>query len=246
MSKVSLSLTNTIAVRSSLRLSLSSKQTGDQAVRSPRPNPKNNRLRSKFRSLLPHAPTWDVEMVVGLDHPQLSPSGQLPPSHEHIREIKYSLFRGKKDHRACLTRSKVSNLSHSAVPPASCFQFVTHEPQVCSPLVPRKGNQESVTVGARSFLLHKASVHHCLVENSSKLCLQQSVPMGRAWCKSGVQKGSCLCVETFGAKIRPPGRCALCDSRSSQGPTHRGLSRPCSGSRAVPLQVKGSHPSGQG
>ncbi len=66
-----------------------------------------------------------------------------------------------------------------------------------SPLVPRNGNQQYGTVGVRSFLLDKTSVQHFLVEKSSKLRLPQSVPMGRTWCKSGVQKGSSLCAETF-------------------------------------------------
>jgi hypothetical protein len=76
------------------------------------------------------------------------------------------------------------------------------QPQVCSPLVPRKGNKEYVTGGVRTFLLDKAGDQHCLVENSSILLLQQSPPMGRAWCKSGVQKGSSLYAETFDAEIR--------------------------------------------
>ena len=46
-----------------------------------------------------------------------------------------------------------------------------------------------------------------------------SVPMGRAWSKCGIQKGSSLSTETFGAEIRRPGRCGFCDSRSSQGPS---------------------------
>ncbi len=73
-----------------------------------------------------------------------------------------------------------------------------------------------------------------------------SAPMGRACRKSGVQKGYSLCAETFGAEIRRPARCGFCHSRSSQGPSDRGVSRPRSGRRPVPLQIKGSHPSGQG
>jgi hypothetical protein len=38
------------------------------------------------------------------------------------------------------------------------------QPQVCSPLVPRKGNQEYVTGGGRTFLLDKAGDQHCLVD----------------------------------------------------------------------------------
>jgi len=129
-----------------------------------------------------------------------------------------------------------------------CFQgsYVAREHKVCSPLVPRKGNQEYGTASARSFLLQQAAGQHCLVENASQLRLQESAPMGRAWSKSGVQKGSSLCAQTFGAEIRRPARCGFCNSRSSQGPSHRGLPRPCSGRRPVPLQIKGSHPSGQG
>jgi hypothetical protein len=46
--------------------------------------------------------------------------------------------------------------------------------------------------------------------------------------------------------IRRPGRCGFCASGSSQGPTHRGLSRPCSGRGTVSLQVKISHTTGHG
>jgi hypothetical protein len=66
--------------------------------------------------------------------------------------------------------------------------------------------------------------------------------MGRAWSQSGVQKGSSLCAETFDAEIRRSARRGFCHPGSSQGPTHRGVSRPCSGRRPVPLQVKGTPP----
>jgi hypothetical protein len=41
---------------------------------------------------------------------------------------------------------------------------------------------------------------HCLVENTSTLRLQESVPMGRSWNKSGVPQESSLCTEFFGVK----------------------------------------------
>ncbi len=117
---------------------------------------------------------------------------------------------------------------------------------MCSPLVPRKGNQEYCTPSVRSFLLNKTPSQIGLVENASILRLQESAPMGRSWSKSGVQKGSSLSAETFGDEIRRPTRCGFCHSGSSQGPSDRGVSRPCSGRRPVPLQIKGSHSSGQG
>ena len=54
-----------------------------------------------------------------------------------------------------------------------------------------------------------------------------SVPMGRAWSKCGIQKGSSLSTETFGAEIRRSARCGFCHPGSSQGSTHRAVSRPC-------------------
>jgi hypothetical protein len=47
--------------------------------------------------------------------------------------------------------------------------------------------------------------------------------MGRAWSKSGVQKGSSLCAETFGTEIRRPARCGFCHSGSAQGPSDQGV-----------------------
>jgi hypothetical protein len=117
---------------------------------------------------------------------------------------------------------------------------------MCSPLVPRKGNQEHGTCGAMTLLRDKAAGQHCLVEKPSTLRLQESAPMGRAWSQGGVQERPCLCVETFGAEICRPVRRRLCDQRSSQGQTHRSVPGPCSRRRAVPLQIKGSHSSGQG
>ena len=117
---------------------------------------------------------------------------------------------------------------------------------MCSPLVPRKGNQEHGTAGARTLLRNKAADQYCLVEKPSTLRLQESAPMGRAWSQDGVQERTCLCAETFGAEICRPTSRRLCDQRSSQGQTHRSIPGPCSRRRAVPLQIKGSHSSGQG
>jgi hypothetical protein len=120
-------------------------------------------------------------MVVRLAHPQLPPSRQLPSSHERLRALKCSFFSGKKEHTACCARSKAPELFSSASPSAPCFQefFVAREPQVCSPLVPRKGNQEYGTASARSFLLQQAAGQHCLVENTSQLRLQEIVRYSR-------------------------------------------------------------------
>ncbi len=126
------------------------------------------------------------------------------------------------------------------------FRNVRPRPLGRSPLVPRKGNQEYGTTGTRSFLLMQAAVQHCVVENAATLHPQESAPMGRAWSQGGVQKGSVLCAETFGAEIRRSPRRGFCHPGSAQGRTHRGVSRPCSGRRPVPLQVKGAHSSGQG
>jgi hypothetical protein len=94
----------------------------------------------------PHAPP--------AAHLQLSPLWQLPSSHERLRVLQCgSFFSGKKEHRACLASSQAPELSGSASPTASCFQgsYVAREHKVCTPLVPRKGNQEYGT-GARTFL----------------------------------------------------------------------------------------------
>jgi hypothetical protein len=130
-------------------------------------------------------------------HPQLPPSRQLVSSHERLRALKSSFFGGKKEHASCFASSKDPKFFNSASPSAPCFQefFVAREPQVCSPLVPRKGNQEYVTSGTRPFLLDTSPDLSDLVEKDSTLRLQESAPMGRAWSKSGVQIGSSLCAE---------------------------------------------------
>jgi hypothetical protein len=51
------------------------------------------------------------------------------------------------------------------------------------------------------------SVLSGLVETTDQLCLQESAPLDRSWSQSGVQKGSSLCAETFGAKICRPTGC---------------------------------------
>jgi hypothetical protein len=63
---------------------------------------------------------------------------------------------------------------------------------------------------------------------------------------TSVQEKPCLPSETFVAKICRPVRRRLCDQRSSKEQTHRSTPGPCSRRRAVPLQIKGSHSSGQG
>ncbi len=82
--------------------------------------------------------------------------------------------------------------------------IVAREPQVCSPLVPRKGNQEHVTTGARTLLRDKAAGQHFLVEKPSTLRLQESVPMGRAWSQGGVQERSYLSPEPSAPKFVDP------------------------------------------
>ena len=77
-----------------------SKTDWRSAARPPRPNPKDSRLRSKWRPLLPHVLKRAADMVVRLAHPQLPPSRQLPSSHERLRALKCSFFSGKKEHRA--------------------------------------------------------------------------------------------------------------------------------------------------
>ncbi len=121
------------------------------------------------------------------------------------------------------------NVSSKASPCSTCAQdfLVAREHQVCSPLVPGKGNQEYGIAGARPFLLMQGTGQRRLVENASTLRLQESAPMGRAWSQGGVQKGSSLCAETFGAEIRRSARCVFCHPGSSQGSTHRAVSRPC-------------------
>jgi hypothetical protein len=94
-------------------------------------------------------------------HPQLPPSRQLLPSHERLRALACSFFSGKKELRACFASSSASEPSRSDSSSAKmCFQepFVTREHEMCSPLVPRKGNPEYGTAGARLVLLHQLQV----------------------------------------------------------------------------------------
>jgi hypothetical protein len=128
-------------------------------------------LHSKWQSLLLRGPKRVAEMVVVLTHPQLPPSRQLPSSHERLWTLKCSFCSGKRDHPVCLVSSKAPELDGSVSPSTSCFQkiIVTREPQVCSPLVPRKGNQENDTAGVRTLLRDKAADQYCLVETSSTL-----------------------------------------------------------------------------
>jgi hypothetical protein len=56
--------------------------------------------------------------------------------------LKGSSFIGKKDHRAFLVSSQVSDSPDSTPPVISCFQefIVSHQLKMCSSLVSRKGN----------------------------------------------------------------------------------------------------------
>ena len=117
---------------------------------------------------------------------------------------------------------------------------------MCSPLVPRKGNQEYGTAGARLVLQHQAAGLAGLVETAAQLCLQESGSLHRARSQGGVQKGSALCAETFGAEVCRPARRRFCNSRSAQGQTNWGVSRPSPGRRAVSLQITSSYSPGQG
>ena len=159
MSTVSLPLTKALAASSSPSPTPSPKQTDDQVVWTPRTNPKVSTLRSKWRPLILRAPKRVAEMMVGLAHPQLPPSRQLPSSHGRLRALKCSFCSGKKEHTSCLTSTKAPELDGSVSPSSSCFQkfIVSLEPQVYSPLVPRKGNQEHVTTGAKTLLRDKAA-----------------------------------------------------------------------------------------
>ena len=142
--------------------------------------------------------------MVGITHPQLSPSRQLLQSHERPRALKCSFLSGQQEYSTCIASSKAPDRDNSTSPCATCAQdfFVSREPQVSSPLVSGKGNQEYVTPGARSFLLIQTAGQHCLVENASTLRLKESASMGRAWSQGGVQKGSSLYTETFGAEMQ--------------------------------------------
>ena len=138
--------------------------------------------------------------------------------------------------------------SDSVSPVASCFQefIVAREHKMCWCLVSRKGNQEYGPVGARFVLLDQAPDQIGMVENSTELHFKEGPSLDRAWSQGRVPKGSSLCADTLGTEIRRPGRFGFRDSRSSQGPTDQGVSRPCSGGRTVTLQITGSHTSGQG
>ncbi len=99
-------------------------------------------------------PKVDAEIVV-ITHPQLSPSRQLLQSHERPRVIQSSFFSGQKEYTPCIVSSKSPECDNSVSPSTTCTQdfFVAREPQVCSFLVPGKGNLEYGTAGARSCLI---------------------------------------------------------------------------------------------
>jgi hypothetical protein len=121
-------------------------------------SPKSKRRSSKWLwSLLTRALMQGAEVVRDSAHLQLHSSGQLSPSHERLRALAGSFFSGKKELRACIASSSALEPSRSASPSAKmCFQepFVAREHEMCSPLVPRKGNQKYGTTGARLVLQH--------------------------------------------------------------------------------------------
>jgi hypothetical protein len=145
-------------------------------------------------------------MVVGLAHRQLPPSWQLPSSHERLRALKYSSCRGKKEHPSCLTSSKAPELDGSASPSVSCFHkfIVSREPQVCSSLVPRKGNRNMAPQVPGLFYSTKLQVSITWWKNPHPLRLQESAPMGRAWSQGGVQERPYLSPEPSAPKFVDP------------------------------------------
>ena len=166
--------------------------------------------------------------------------------------LKGSFDGKKKEHGVFFTRSQVPEPFGSVSPVVSCLQefIVTRGYKMYSPLVSRKGNREYDPAGARIVLFVQSAGQLGLVENSAELRFQEGPSMDRARSQGRVQKGSSLCaetyVETFGAEICRPSRFGFRDSRSSQGQTNWEVLRPCSGGRAIPLQIKGSHSSGKG
>jgi hypothetical protein len=168
-------------------------------------SPKSKRHSSKWMwSLLPRVLMQGAEVVRDSAHPPLPPSRQLSPSHERLRAFTCSFFSGKKELRACFGSSSASEPSRSVSSSAKmCFHepFVAREHEMFSLLVPRKGKQEYVTAGARLVLLHQATGLAGLMETSAQLCLQESGSLHRARSQGGVQKGSALCAETFGAEV---------------------------------------------
>jgi hypothetical protein len=123
--------------------------------------PKSKRRSSKWLwSLLKRALRQGAEVVRDSAHLQLPPSRQLSPPHERLRALACSFFSGKKELRSCIASSSAPEPSRSASPSAKmCFQepFVAREHEMCSHLVPRKGNQEYGTASARLVLQHQAA-----------------------------------------------------------------------------------------
>jgi hypothetical protein len=139
---VGLPLTNAIAAISSLSPSLNSKQTGDQTARPPRPNPKTSRLRNKCRPLLPYVTHGTLKWWWASPTNSCPRCGSCP---RPISDLGFSNSPSLTERRSIQLVSQVPrppvSVSSSA---SSSFQefFVAHESQACSPLVPRKGNQE--------------------------------------------------------------------------------------------------------
>jgi hypothetical protein len=186
-------------------LSMRPRLTGAKAVLTGLLSPKSKRHSSKWLwSLLPSTLMQNAEVVRDSAHPQLPPSWQLSSSNERLRALACSFFRGKKELRDCFASSSVSQPSCSVSSSAKmCFQepFVAREHEMCLPLVPRNGNQEYDTAGARLVLLHQVAGLVGLVETTAHFCLQESGSLHRARSQGGVQKGSVRCAETFGAEV---------------------------------------------
>jgi hypothetical protein len=247
MPTVSLPLTKTLASSSSLIPSPSPKQTGDQVEWSPRPNPKRNTLRSNWRPRLLRSPKRVAEMVVVSPTRNCPRRGSCRPPMSALRHSnapsvpeRRSIHLSRK-----LQGPRARRFGHTfriVLPKIHCHtrapSVLTTGSQVREPGISHRRCQDSST--------RKVADHHRLVENLSTLDLQESAPMGRAWSQGGVQKGSSLCTETLDAEIYRPVRRRLCDQRSSQGQTYRSIPGPCFRRRPVPLQIKGSHSSGQG
>jgi hypothetical protein len=111
-------------------------------------------------------------------------------------------------------------------------------------LVPRKGNQEYDTTGARFVLLNKTSFSPLWFGGNNR----STLPPRK--CSAGSimeSKWSSKRVFPLRRNLRSQNlsthRMSFCDQRPSRGPTHRDVSRPEVGRRAGSLQVKGSHSS---
>jgi hypothetical protein len=136
-------------------------------VAQPKTDWRSGSMASKAKPKRQHAPKQMVAAAPACSQPGRENGGgprlfQLPSScscRPPMIVLWSSNAPEKKQHPGCLAKSKAPELDGSASPSASCFQkfIVAREPQVCSSLVPRKGNQEHVTTGARTLLSDKAA-----------------------------------------------------------------------------------------